>query len=67
MDALVPTLEEVSHPVVPLVIFEGIDAVEVGHERREVFFRGFEYQVVMVIHQNPGVAKDMVFFDGFSQ
>jgi hypothetical protein len=67
MEGFVTALVKVAHPVVPSIESLGVNTVQMGHERGQVDIRGFDDKVVMIVHQYPGMANDLVQFDGFRQ
>lgn len=46
-----PSLEQVSHPLVPSVEGLGVDPVELFHPLRRIPFPGFGQEVVAIVHQ----------------
>ena len=56
-DRLVAALEDVPDPPVPTVETLGEDAVQLPHAAGQVRRRRFDEQVVVVVHQAPGVTE----------
>ena len=52
-----------AHPTVPPVVPLRIDSGELAHPPGEVAFRGFDQQVVVVVHQAVGVAPPVIPLD----
>ena len=62
-NGFVPPLENMTCPCISPVIFLGVNAVELSHPTRKVSFRSFQNEVVMVIHEAPGMAEPMESLD----
>ena len=62
-DLFVPSLEDVAGLLVLPVVSLGIDAVYLSHSPRKVSLRGFNDQMVVVIHETIGMAEPMKSLD----
>ena len=58
-DRFVPSLEDMTGFLVLPVVSLGIDAVYLSHSLRKVSLRGFNDQMVMVVHETIGMAEPM--------
>ena len=56
-DGFKPSLKDVTNPPMSLVKFLGINAIKLSHSLRQVSIRGFDDQVIVIVHQAIGVAN----------
>jgi len=59
-NALVPSLEKMPRPVVVLIECLGIDPVQLPHAEREIPFRRFDEEMIVVVHETIGMADPVV-------
>lgn len=59
-DSFESSLEEVADPPVTIIECLGIYAVELPHTEREIAIRGFDEEVIMVVHETVDVAKPII-------
>ncbi len=62
-DGLKPPLEEVPHAPVSAIKGLRVDPIEVSDGEGQIGRRRFEQEMIMVGHQDPGVADDAVLLD----
>ncbi len=62
-DGLKPPLEQVPHTPVSAMKGLRVDPIEVSDGEGQIGRRRFEQQMIMVGHQDPGVADDAVLLD----
>lgn len=56
-DGLVSSLKDMPRFLMSPVVFLGVHAVELSHPFREVCFRSFDDQVVVIVHEAVGVTE----------
>jgi hypothetical protein len=59
---LVPALEQMTDPAVPLIEELRIDAIQLPHAEGEVAVRSFDQKMIVVGHEAVGVADPVVTF-----
>jgi len=61
-NGLVPSLEQVAGPAMPMVKELSVDAIQLSHANGEIAVRGLDEKVVMVGHEAVSVADPVVPF-----
>jgi len=56
-DGFISPLEDVSRLAVPSIESLGVNSIEVPHPPAEIALRGFDNQMIVIIHQAIGVAE----------
>lgn len=59
----IPILKEMPHPFVSSVVNLSVAAIELPHAEREVQLRGFNQEMVVVVHQAMGMTQPAIPID----